>query len=66
MKAAELHKHEYKDIGIARITRIDNNAYPGSAGDKSFLMHVCKCKDKKAFEYGATDKMKLLLEELRG
>lgn len=63
--AKEPHTHAYNALGLARITKIDNEHYPGSAGDKSFLMRVCACKNKIAFEMGATDTMRELLEKLR-
>jgi hypothetical protein len=59
------HKHKYEEIGIAKITRITNKNYFGTAGDKAFLMRVCTCGDMQAFDYGRTKEMEELKEVLK-
>lgn len=61
----EPHIHKTKEIKLKRIDRIENENYQGNAGDKSFLFRVCDCGHFQAFDYGATDKMKQLLKELK-
>lgn len=60
----EAHQHKHSEIGIARITRIENEHYHGTSGDKAFLVRVCTCGDLQAFEYGSTKEMERLKEEL--
>lgn len=61
----EKHTHQADRIGIARITKDINPDYPGTSGDKSFLMHVCKCGYMEAFEYGSTSSMRKLMKEIQ-
>lgn len=48
------HKHKYTTTKIKRIDRIDNPRYPGTPGDKAFLMKVCECGKFQAIDYGPT------------
>lgn len=59
------HEHDYKTIKLARITKIDNTKYNGSAGDRAFLFRMCECGKGKAFEYGKFKAMQQLLSKLK-
>ena len=57
----EPHVHDYKEAELVKLVNVQKN-YKGTSGDKAFLMRVCKCGDKEAFEYGDTKKMQQLLQ----
>lgn len=61
ISSSDKHTHVLKDVGIARINRIDNVNYNGTAGDMAFLMRVCQCGYMKPFEYGKTK----IIEDLK-
>lgn len=63
MITKEKHIHEYKEIKLFRIVKVQDK-YEGSTGDKAFLYRACGCKKGQAFEYGPYPKMKQLLESL--
>ena len=61
---SDTHAHKYEKVELLRITRIDNDKYLGTAGDKSILLRSCECGEKLAFDYGAHRKMKERLDRV--
>lgn len=62
---ADDHTHDYKELKLFRITKIDNPHYTGAAGDKAFLTRVCHCGKASPMDFGATEAMEQKLEELQ-
>lgn len=63
MKKQDPHVHNHTALELLRITKVQPK-YAGSAGDRSFVMRVCECGDKQAFEYGDTKKMQALVSDM--
>lgn len=62
---AETHEHDYTELKLFRITKIDNPNYNGTAGDKAFITYVCKCGKATPISYGSYEAMKEKLEQLK-
>jgi hypothetical protein len=58
---AEQHEHKIIKYGVKKITQVQFK-YHGNAGDKAFLVGVCKCKHLDVLDYGNTNNMKELLK----
>lgn len=52
----EAHVHEFIIWQFMPITRVRQD-YPGTAGDKAFIMQACECGVSKAWDYGPAKDM---------
>lgn len=63
MAVKEKHEHLFV-LKIKRI-RADNVRYPGSTGDKAFILQACKYGKETAIDMGATALMLARYKELK-